>query len=514
MSKTYDILIIGGGHNGLTAAIVLAKKNKRVLVLEKRPVVGGLAAGEEFHPGYFTNGLLHDTSEVNLQVLRKLQLENFGLKWQSAAPTVALLSKQGECVKLSHDAEQTATEIARFSAKDAQAYREYISFLASIRPFIANLLTDFPPDLTAFGRRQLWTLLKKSLALRLLGKKKMLELLKVTPMCVADFLNEKFETGFIKAGIAAPALYGSFTGPWSSYTTLNLLMHECRSASNIVGGPQALINALTKAAENAGVEIRTNNAVQEILLDENHSVNGVRLSTDEVIQAPIVAASCTPQTTFFNLIQPAQLNYTLEHAVQHYRSRGTTAKLHLALNKPVAFNGVGGLEFYRTGNSFDEMERAFDPVKYGAFSEEPVLDIHVPTVSNTGLAPSGHSVLSVLIHFAPINLKGGWNEDSKKRLYDITIKTLEHYSPGISASIAGAELLTPADLEQRYGLTYGHIYHGEHAVDQLITRPFPACANYTTPFKGLYLCGSGSFPGGGITCMPGYLGAQTILKHC
>lgn len=513
MTQPYDIIIIGGGHNGLVAATLLAKRNKKVLVLEKRNIPGGTAAGEEFHPGYFTTGFLHDTSRLSRKVISELELEKFGLKFRPQKPTVGLLSKKGDCLQLADDVEKTASAIAKYSKRDADGYRDYVAFISSVRPFIKNLLEDFPPDLSAFGAQQIWPLLKKAFALRRLGKKTMLELLKVAPMSVADFLNEKFETDFIKAGIAAPALYGSFTGPWSSYTTLNLLMHECTSSIQVDGGPQALITALGKAAQHHGAEIKTNVAVDKIILDASGKVSGIKTSDGEILNAPKVISTCTPAITFYELLKPNQITYTIEQSVKHYRARGTTAKVNLALNREVSFNGVKGLEFYRTGNSFDEMERAFDPAKYGRFSEEPMLDIHVPTVSNSRLAPSGHAVVSVLVHYAPYHLKDGWNESAEKKLLDTVIHTLEHYSPQISSAIVSAEVLTPAALEARYSLTNGHIYHGEHAVDQLITRPFPCCARYTTPVEGLYLCGSGAYPGGGITGLPGYLGALSILKN-
>lgn len=513
MNKSYDIIIIGGGHNGLVAAALLAKRNRKVLLIEKRDRLGGTATGDEFHPGYFTTGLLHDTSRINKKVIEELELEKFGLKVKPGRATIGLLSKKGDCLQLSDDEEKTAIAISAFSAKDADAYRDYISFIASIRPFIKSLLEDFPPDLTAFGIEQVWPLLKKAWALRRLGKKTMLELLKVAPMSVADFLNEKFETEFIKAGIAAPALYGSFTGPWSSYTTLNLLVHECTASLQVAGGPQALIAALEKAARHHGAEILTNTTVDKIVLDASHKVSGVKTIQGELFSARLVISTCTPQITFFELLKPNQLTYTLEQSVRHYRARGTTAKVNLALNKEVSFNGISALEYYRTGNSFDEMERAFDPAKYGRFSEEPVLDIHVPTVSYSHLAPSGHSVVSVLVHYAPYHLKEGWNESTRKKLLDTVIQTLERYSPQLSSSIVSAQVLTPADLEAQYALTNGHIFHGEHAVDQLITRPFPSCAGYATPIEGLFICGSGSHPGGGITGLPGYLGALTVLKN-
>lgn len=513
MSKTYDIIVIGGGHNGLTAALTLAKKNKKVLVLEKRPILGGIAAGEEFYPGYRTTGLLHDTTGVRAQVVKELNLEKFGLKTNKSRATVSILSKDGKCLQLSSDVNAACAAIAKFSQKDADAYKEYRAFIEAITPFVKNLLDELPPDLSIIGGKQLWALAKKGLALKKLGKKTMMEFLKVAPMSVADFLNEKFETNFIKAGIAGPAIYGSYTGPWSSYTTLNLLMWECTANEHVMGGPQALITALEKAAKDAGVEIRTHAEIDKITLDGNRKVSGVKLVNGEEIAARVVTSSCTPHNTFYELLMPAHISYSLEHAIKHYRSRGTTAKVNLAVSKLVNLNGVNGVEFARTGNSFDEMERAFDPVKYRKFSDEPVLDIHIPSVEDTALAPTGHAVVSILFHFAPHHFDGGWSEKTKERLLNSVIKTLTQYVPDIASSIVASEILSPVDLEKRYSLTNGHIFHGEHAVDQLITRPVPSCARYATPIDGLYLCGSGSHPGGGITCMPGYLGAKMILKN-
>ncbi len=512
MSKKYDIVVIGGGHNGLIAATTLARKNKKVLVLEKRSILGGIAAGEEFYPGYRSPGLLHDTSEVRSSIIKELELEKFGLKFKNSRPVYSLLSKNGECVHLDPDVEKAANEIAKFSQHDADSYREYHEFIGKIRGFINGLMNDAPPDLMDFGRKQIWELAKKGLALKKLGKKTMMELLKVAPMSVADFLNEKFETNFIKAGIAGPAIYGSYTGPWSSYTTLNLLLWECAANQSIVGGPQALIAAVENAAKDAGVEIQTDAEVERVLLDGDRKVIGVKLVKGEAIQTELVAASCTPATTFFNLLEPNQIDYSLEHGIQHYRSRGTTAKVNLAVEGEVKFNGEFA-GFFRTGNSFDEMERAFDPVKYRKFFDEPILDIHVPTIGDPSLAPTGHHVLSVLVHFAPHHFDEGWSDTTKNRLYDNVMKTLEQYSPGISSTVVGSEVLSPADIEERYSLTDGHIFHGEHAVDQLITRPIPSCARYKTPVPGLYLCGSGSHPGGGITGMPGFLGAKMILEN-
>ncbi|MBT8274127.1 MAG: NAD(P)/FAD-dependent oxidoreductase [Bacteroidia bacterium] len=512
MNKDYDIVVIGGGHNGLTAATLLAKGGKSVLLLEKRDILGGIAAGEEFSPGYSTIGLLHDTSEVRHKVIKELKLETYGLSFKTSRPLVSILGKNKEVLHLSSDLEMAVSEIAKFSQKDAEAYREYRAFINKISPFINKLMDESPPDLMNLGTGQLWQLAKKGIALKKLGKKTMLEFLKVASMSVADFLNEKFETDFIKAGIAAPAIFGSYTGPWSSYTSLNLLLHECAAQTTINGGPESLISALKKASEASGVDIKTNSEVNRILLDDDRKVTGVQLESGEMIAASIVVSSCTPRRTFYEFLLPNQLDFHLENGIKNYRTRGTTAKVNIALNTKIVLNGETEMKFVRTGNSFDEMERAFDSVKYREFSKEPVLDIHLSSHDDSEI-PSGHSVASVLVHFAPHHFDQGWSAETKKELLNATLRTLELYSADLSNSIVATEVLSPVDLENRYGLSFGHIFHGEHAIDQLITRPIPSCANYKTPLSGLYLCGSGSHPGGGITCMPGYLSAKAILKN-
>lgn len=530
----YDAIIIGGGHNGLTTATFLAKKGKKVILLEKRNILGGLAAGEEFYPGYRTTALLHDTSAVRESVIKALQLKKYGLKTTGERPAYTILSKEGKSICISSNTKETIKCIGQFSKKDAAAYFEYSVFIDKIKGFFDKLLNEIPSDIDKTDFKQLWSLAKKGLVLKRLGKKTMLELLHVAPMSVADFLNERFETDFLKAGIAAPAIYGSFTGPWSAGTTLNLLIWECTARQHITGGPQALIMALENAAKDAGVEIRTDTFVKKILLNQEGRVEGVKVSSSssgsmsdyEVINAKVVAASCTPKETFLKLLASNEIVYKLENSITNIRSRGTTAKVNLALNKPLEFrildspliSGVGGcyglriIEFARTGNSLDEMEKAFDSVKYRAFSDEPILDIHLPTVSDPRSAPEKHCVVSILVHFVPYNLHGGWTDEQKELLGNKVVKCLEQYTSNIPDSIVGREILSPVDLEERYGLTEGHIYHGEHAIDQLIIRPVPSCARYETPIPGLYLCGSGSHPGGGITCAPGALAARVILR--
>ena len=506
------MVVIGGGHNGLTAATLLAIKNKKVLLLEKREILGGIAVGEEFFPGYSTAGLLHDTSGVRLEVVKNLQLAQHGLEIDNKQPNVTILAKDGRSITVQADIEATAKEISKISEDDAQAYKAYREFLQKVSKVINDLMDNPPPDVDVenLTMASLVVLAKKGMMLKGLGNKTMMELLKVAPMCVTDFLNEKFATDFIKAGLAAPALYGSYAGPWSAYSTINLLLFECAARTNVKGGPQALVDALQKAAEQAGVEIRTGAEVVKILLDNEGAASGVRLKGGEEIMAAKVAASCTPKETFLNLFDDFELEYVLDYWIDKIRSRGTTAKVNLAINKVVELNGQA-VEYARTGNSFDEMEKAFDPVKYREVTDAPFLDIYMPTISKPSLAPAGHSVVSVLVHQIPYDFAAGWSVEAKKKLGDDVLRELEIYSPGLADAVVGMEVLSPADFEERYTLSKGHIYHGEHFADQLLTRPIPACAKYATPVAGLFLCGSGSHPGGGITCAPGSMAATAIM---
>jgi phytoene dehydrogenase-like protein len=511
--STYDVIVIGGGHNGLTTATMLAKKGKKVLVVEKRDILGGIAAGEEFYPGYSTTGLLHDTSGLRADVIKNLQLEKFGLKYENSRADVTLLAKDGRSVNIQSDIGATSKGIAEFSKEDSEAYKAYQDFLRKIGKIINDLMDNPPPniDVENLTMASLVVLAKKGMMLKGLGNKTMMELLKVAPMSVTDFLNEKFDTDFIKAGIAAPALYGAYAAPWSAYSTINLILWECASRSNIAGGPQALIDALEKAALEAGVEIRTSAQVDRILLNEAGEAHGVMLASGEEIKASIIAASCTPKETFLNLFDDFELEYELDYWIDKVRSRGTTAKVNLAVKCLVELNGKT-VEYARTGNSFDEMEKAFDPVKYKEVTDSPFLDIHIPTISNPELSPEGHSVVSILVHQIPYDFKTGWTDTTKNELGNNVLKELEIYAPGITDEVVNMEVLSPADFEEIYNLTEGHIYHGEHFADQLITRPIPACAKYATPVPGLFLCGSGSHPGGGITCAPGSMAANAILK--
>jgi phytoene dehydrogenase-like protein len=514
MSKA-DAIIIGAGHNGLTSACFLARKGMSVAVLERRPIVGGIAAGEEFHPGYKTTGLLTDTSYVRPDIVETLGLSKYGLEMTLSRPDVYLAGANGDGVMLWGEGEKAAAEIASFSKEDAVGYSAYQGFISLARKRINSLVYEKAPDVLDPGAKDLMQLGRTAASIRLMGKKGMMELLKVIPMCAADWIGEYLKAPFLSAGVAIPGLTGTYAGPWSPFSAATVLMHEAISGQSVKGGPQALITALQKAAAELSVEIKTDAEVTQIRI-ENEKVVGVRLANGEEVDSNMVAASCSPKHTFLNLIKSRDLSFRIEEHARHFRTRGTAAKVNLALSAPLEFdsNAKGyPIENARTAESFDHVEKAFDNVKYGEFSKRPALDIHIPTVISPELAPDGHHICEILVNYAPYHLKGGWTDVQREDLGQTVIGMLDEYCPGVRDKVIHAEVITPKDMEDRYGLTEGCIHHLEHSVDQLITRPAPDMTQYVTPIEGLYLCGSGSHPGGNITCAPGALAANRMLKQ-
>ena len=510
---SFDVIVIGAGHNGLTTACLLAKKGRRVLVLERRDVTGGLCAGEEFHPGYRSPGLLHDTACIRPAVVDTLQLTAHGLELIDE-PAVFSPQRDGRGLLLHSDAAAAASEIAVHSEKDANAYHAFRVFLEKVRGLVEPVLNDPLPDLESVSAGGMFGLLRHGLSFRSLGRKHMMELFRVPPMCVADWLREYFETELLNASLATPAILGTWCGPWSPGTAANLIIRECTARRAVRGGGAALVGSLESAARSLGVDIRTASGVERIDVKKG-SVSGVTLAGGETIDGRAVVSSLDPKSTFLSLVRPHDIQHKFEHRVQMWRMRGTTAKVHLAVNRPLEFASRPDLraEHIRTGEELDQLERAFDAVKYRRFSERPLLDIYVPTVSRPGDAPSGHDVVSVLAHFVPYQLDGGWNDEMRERVGDAVVAELETYAPGVTSSIVAREVLTPSDIEFRYGVTGGHVHHGEHALDQLITRPTLETTRYATPIAGLFLCGAGTFPGGGITCAPGALAAREVAAR-
>lgn len=506
----YDTIIIGAGHNGLTAAGLLARTEQRVLVLERREIVGGVAAAEEFCPGYRSAGLLADTSCVWPHVVQRLHLDRYGLRRAAQPPAVLAAQTSGPGLLISPDPDRTAAELRSFSPRDAEALAHLHALIQRVRPVVESVLNTPPPSPADLRPGNLLGLLGRLVKVRRLGARDLAELARIKPMCVADWLDEWFETDLLKGALALPAVRGVFAGPRSPGTAALLLLSLCTRHGAIAGGPAALVAALEASARDAGVAIRTGCAVERISIERGR-VCGVVLAGGEQIAAERVVAACNPKHALLDLVEPGRLSHRCAERMRQVRSRGLTAVLRLALRGPLTLSGRDEpCEFACIAPGLEEIERAFDAVKYGTFSERPVLEIHVPSVSDDSLAPAGDSAVSILVHYAPHALDGWWDDRQRDVLQRAVLRVLAPYVDDLTDRIAGSELLTPVDLEARYGLAGGHLYHGEHALDQLAIRPTLDCARYATPIAGLYLASGGCYPGGGITCVPGALAAEVI----
>ncbi len=512
-SGRWDVVVVGAGQNGLAAAARLAGAGKRVLVVERREEVGGLAGAVEFHPGYRVPGILHDEGLVSPRVAKALGLERHGLAWREAPP-VFLAESGGHGILLDRDPARAEAQIAVRSPHDAAAYRRYRAFMGKLRPLVAGVMESPPPPLSPAGAGDFFEVARKGLGVWRLGRRDTLELLRVAPMCVADFLNEQFETPLLVEGLAAPAVAGTFAGPWSAGTNTNLLLLEAAPGRHVAGGPAALVAALERAARAAGAEIRTGAEVERIRIEDGRAA-GVTLGSGEELEAAAVVATSDPKRTFLHLIPPGTLPIRIEEEFRRIRMRGTAAKLHLALSGPLELAARPGEAFEAIrvgGGHVDDLERAFDAAKYRAVSARPHLEIRVPTAADPPHAPPGHHVVSILASYAPHDVDGGWTESRRTALLESVLSTLEHHAPQVRARILAHELLAPPDLASRYALTGGQLHHGEPALDQmLVLRPAPSAARYATSVPGLYLGGSGSHAGGGVTPTAGWLAAGAVL---
>ena len=519
-----DIVIIGGGHNGLVAAFYLAKSGFRPLVLERRPQVGGSAITDEFHPGFRCSTLSHTAGPIRPDIVRDMQLEKHGLRFITAETCVTALSPDGRALSLYRDENKSTQAIASFSQKDAAKYPEFEKSLAKISKVIARALATAPPDIDHPSGGDLWSMLKTGRALRNLGKRDMYRVLRWGPMAVADLVAEYFETELLRAVIAARGILGTFLGPWSAGSSLQLLIraagdsHPAGSAFFAAGGMGALTQAMASSAQAAGAEIRTAAEVIEIRV-KNGAVTGVLLATGEEISANAVISNADPKRTLLKLPDPTHLSPDFVQKLQHYRGNGTLAKVNLALSGLPNFSALTNGDSaalkgrIHIGPEIDYLERAFDESKYGNFSRQPYLEATIPSLTDPTLAPDGQHVMSIYMQYAPYKLKGDW-ESQRKALGQTVVGTLAQYAPNLPELILTHQIITPQDLEDIYGLTGGQIFHGDLALDQFFTmRPLLDWARYRTPIEHLYLCGSGTHPGAGLTGGSGANAALEILKE-
>ena len=522
------VVVIGAGHNGLVAACYLAKAGLRPLVLEGRGVVGGAAVTEEFHPGFRCPTLAHSAGPFMPHVARDLQLERHGLEFVRPEVQVFAPAPGGRSLTIYDDDARTARELENLSAHDALSYPKFRASFAAIGRVLAPLVAATPPTIERPSAGELWQLGKFGKSFRGLDRRDAYRLLRWGPMAVADLAAEWFESELLRAVVAARGLHGALAGPWSAGTSLGLLLQAAFGGSPIApalfprGGMGALTGALAASARAAGAEIRTGARVGRVSIRDGRAV-GVVLEGGEEIAARAVVSNADPRATLLRLVDPVELEPDFREKIRAYRSKGAAAKLNLALDAPPRFGALGGAGKeeadaklrgrIHVGPDIDYLERAYDAAKYGDFSPAPYLDITVPTLSDPSLAPAGRHVLSVYAQFAPYELKRGDWASRRDEFADTVVKTLAAYAPGLADSIIARQIITPADLERDYGLSGGHPLHGEMSLDQFYAfRPVIGWAQYRTPVAGLYLCGAGTHPGGGVTGAPGANASREILK--
>jgi len=525
MAEQRDVIVIGGGHNGLVTAFYLARAGFKPLVLERGSQVGGGAVTNEFYPGFRCSTLSHAAGPVRADIVRDMRLEQHGLKLITPEVAITALTPDGRALPLYHDAQKAATEIAKFSQKDATHYGDFAKALGKIGNVISDVLRMPPPDIDNPSKGDLWGMLQTGRGVRKLGKKDMYRLLRWGPMAVADLASEFFESEVLRAVVAARGVFGTAMGPWSAGSALVLLIraaadpHPAGSAPFVAGGAGALTTAMASAAQKAGAEIRTGVEVIEIRVKEG-TATGVVLSTGEEILAGAVVSNVDPKRTLLKLVDPTYLAPGFVQKLKNYRMSGTVAKINLALSGLPSFtalkNGDPGALNGRIhiGPEIDYLERAFDESKYGNFSRQPYLEVAIPSLTDPSLAPAGKHVMSVYMQYAPYKLKSGQWDGERVALGDTVVKTLAQYAPDLPQMILHHQIITPQDLEDTYGFTNGHIFHGELALDQFFTmRPLLDWARYNTPVANLFLCGSGTHPGAGLTGGSGANAAREILKQ-
>ncbi len=509
---TNDIIIIGGGHNGLACAAYLAKAGKRVTVLEAAEQLGGAAITREFAPGYQVSAGAHLLYMLDKNVRKELALESNGLAFSQSNMKTVALAEDGDHLVIANNSAQGAG----ITDADQVALQEYQRFMTRFASIIGRLHNRIPPRIATKNSSDLLTLAKTALDIRMLGRDDMREFLRIAGINIYDILQENFDHPLLKGALSMDGILGTNLGPRSNnsvFTTLHRLS-GLQGINMPRGGLGAVSEALATVARKHGATIRTSAVVTRICM-QGDRVTGVELQDGEEISASAVVSSADPRTTFMGLLGARNLEAGFVRRINNIRMRGTAAKLHLALDGLPAFKGLeAGLlgERILIAPDIEYVERAFNQVKYGQHSVHPVAEITLPSLHDDSLAPNGKHVLSAIIQYAPYDLKNGW-ASQKAAFTEQVIDLLEQYAPGIRQQIIHQEMLTPVDIEREFRISGGHWHHGELAIDQfLMLRPAPHSAQYLSPVDGLYLCGAGSHPGGGVMGSAGRNAASAILK--
>ena len=519
-----DVVIIGGGHNGLACAAYLAKAGLDVLVLEKRGVVGGAAATEEPWPGYRVSSASYVVSLMPPQVVRELDLKRFGYEVSIVTPDYFVPFPDGTALTLWGDVERDAAAIARFNEHDAAAYVEFDRYFDRVARLLKDLLFVVPPNMNL---RDLPKWAATAGRFRKWSGRDLHETVRLFTMSAADFLDEWFEDERVKGALATQAIIGAWCGPMTPGSAYVLMHHWIGEVDGHAGawgwakgGMGGISAAMARAAEAAGAEVRTDAEVDRVAINASGQAVGVALADGSLIRAQRVVSCAHPITTYLSLIGEERLPGDVVRDVKRYRTRSGSVKLNVALSELPAFpswDGEGDLHkgLVAVSPSVEYLERAWDDAKYGRMSEHPYVEVVFPTAHEPeGLAPKGKHLMLAFSQYGPYELaEGSWDEGGRDEYAARVLKALGEFAPSLESAVEHLEVLTPRDIEDRFGLIGGNIMQGELTPDQLFSfRPIPGHGDYRTPVAGMYLCGSGTHPGGGVMGVPGRNAASVILR--
>ena len=510
MTDRFDVIVIGAGHNGLVCATLLAEAGKNVLVLEANDQVGGAAVTREFAEGYSVSACAHLLYQLQPSVRKELGLSP---KLASDEMQTIALGADGAHVRYA------AGQASGVSDVDAASYASFHKRMARFADLLNTYLNKTPPRLGTRSASDLATLAQLGFDMRRLGKTEMRAFLRLIGMNMHDEVTERFESPLLKGALSFDAVLGTHLGPRSPNTIMTYLYRLAGNHGQLgipEGGMGSVSEELGHAARRSGVTIRTGMPVRRVIV-ENGRVAGVEAASGERFDSLTVVSNADPKRTILDLVGARHVETVFTRRVHHIRMRGNAAKLHFAIDGLPSIDGLSKKELGdRLLIAPDEhyVERAFNPAKYGESSPEPVFEITFPSFRDTSLTPTGKNVLSAVVQYAPYELKGGWTDEARQGFIDACLATMGKYMPDVLSRVTATELLTPADIEREFHITGGHWHHGELTLDQfMFTRPVGGASQYRMPLDGLYLCGAGAHPGGGVSGAAGRNAARSILKR-